>query len=249
MSTGTKKLVATGFLSDEGADAYRKLSGLNWEFPCVERTRELLRKRNIAPLVDYERLHAALQADVSDLKRQFPKIDCLAIATPGLEVLTKEEVKATGLEICSQTEMLVRYCIEHGLKHVGLFGTEWDVSKEGPLAQALEQNHIDAYVPKQEHRASLSACATVALRTYPQLHGRLLESEDYCAEVVDYMIHEACGTMEALVICNPELRALMRLFKSKRKQFFAVTPIIDLPGLYWHGIAERISQSQEKTSG
>lgn len=243
-----KRLVVTGFLSDDGASSYRKLSGLNWGFPRVERTRDLLAKRNIVPQVDYERLRTALQTDVLDLKRQYPEITCLAIATPGLEVLTREEVEATELEIYGQINMLVRYCVEHGYNHIGLLGTEWDVCAESPLVRALGQNQIGVYTPNPEHCASVSVCATTALKAYLQLHGRILDSSDYCTEAVDYMIHRACGTMEALVICNPELRALMPLLKSKRKQFFATTEIIDLPSLYWSELAKRISQPQEKTS-
>lgn len=213
----------------------------------AERTRELLAKHDITT-ADRERLSVALRTDISDLKCQLSWVNCVAIATPGLEMLDDTEIKASGLEFYSQTDLLVRYCTERGYSHLGLLGTEWDVNDDSPLVQTLKQKHFEIYTPELEHRASVSACAVGALRGWIQYQGRVLEGSDYCAEAVGQIIHNACGLMNALVICNPELRPLIPILKAKRRQFFATTPIIDLPSLYWGELA-KISQSQEKPSG
>lgn len=240
-----RRLGVVGFLSDEGAAIYQHLSGLSFNYLLAEETRELLSGNKPEVAVNRESLHATLCADVSILQSRHLWVNCLAIATPGLELLSAAEITALGLEYFSQAEILTEYCQQHELLFVGLLGTEWDVDDAGPLVQALGAHRVQVWTPESEVRPLLSICAQKALRGEVQFGRRTFAADEFCAEVVDQMIHAACGMMNALVICNPELRPLIRLFKSKRKQFFTTTPIIDLTNLYWQKLTQAISRRQK----
>lgn len=241
-----KRLAVVGFLSKKGARDYGHRGGLEFNSLPTEQVRELLVKGEYTP-ANLERLRAALQADIATLQCQYSWANCLAIATPGLELLTNEEVESLKLEFFSQIQVLTDCCVEQKFTRVGLLGATWDVCSGSPLVVALKQQGIEPLVLDVSYHAPVTACAAGALHNYIQHQGRMLSADDYCVEAVGQMIHEACGTMQALVICNPELRPLMSLLRSKRKQVFARTTIIDLPGLYWDFLSKQLSQSQEKS--
>ncbi len=242
-----KRLAVVGFLSKEGARDYGYRGGLDFNSLPTEQVRELLVKGEYTP-ANLERLRAALQADIATLQCQYSWANCLAIATPGLELLTNEEVATTGLEVFSQSKLLVEYCLQHNLRSIALLGTEWDIAANSPLVRALEENDLEVWTPRPEYWHGLSICAMNAMDDrWISTHSCIVSADDFCAEATSWLIHDSCTMLDGVVICNPELRPLLRSLRARRKRFFATAPMIDLPGLYWDFLSKQLSQSQEKS--
>lgn len=242
-----QRLGVVGFLTEWARKKYQEVSNLEFGYLWQEQTRAIM--AGDLATVDCAALRAALWVDIQNLRDQQSWINTLAIATPGLDIIAMEEVAATGLKLVSMVAAVTAHCKALGVKQVGLLGTELDMAEDGPLALSLKAQGIQTWRPREPAmRQRLSQYTVSALGASGIYHNGAPEAIEHCMEIFDHMLFEAAGFMDAVVICNPELRPLMphiqRLKRSRAS--FVAAHIIDATGLYWHELAENANIARSK---
>lgn len=244
-----QRLGVVGFLTEWARKKYQEVSTLEFGYLWREQT-QTLAQDNLAS-VALEELRAALKVDIQNLSDEQSWVNTLAIATPGLELITTEDIAATGLKLVSLLTVIAEHCQTLGVKYAGLLGTELDIAEDGPLALALRAQGIQTWRPEQpDMRRRLSQYALTALDSSETHPNGDPEAIKYCIEVVDRMLFETAGFMDAVIVCNPELRPLMpHIQRLKRsRESFVAAHIIDATGLYWHKLAENANMARSKNT-
>lgn len=244
-----QRLGVVGFLTKWAREKYQDVSTLDFGYLWQEQTQAIMADN--LDTIDTQALRTALKVDIQNLKDKQSWINTLAIATPGLDILTAEEAGSMGLRLVSIVAVVVEHCRTLGVKQVGLVGTELDMAEDGPLALALREQKIQTWRPEQPAmRRQFSQYALTALGSSDTCHNGAPEAIARCMEIIDHMLFEATGFMDAMIICNPELRPLMphiQQLKRKRESFVAAH-IIDATGLYWHALAANATARSQNPS-
>lgn len=244
-----QRLGVVGFLTTWARKKYQEVSTLDFGYLWEEQT-QAITTGNLTT-IDTQALRAALKVDIQNLKEEQSWINTLAIATSGLEILTAEEAASTGLKLVSMVTVVAEHCRALGVKQVGLVGTELDMAADGPLALALRERGIQTWRPEQPAmRQQFSQSAVTALNSTDEYPNGTPQAIARCMEIIDRMLFEATGFMDAIVVCNPELRPLMphiQQLKRKRESFVAAQ-IIDATGLYWHALAANATGRSQNPS-
>lgn len=229
-----------GILSNDIFQAYRRCECAQSFCLPDETVSEILRASSAA--VPKARLQTAVAEHVQRFKRQSPWIDVITFATPALEVLPSETLSTFGLKLFSLNQLIVAECVKDKIRRPALLGTEWDVAPDSPLTQALADCDIEAQrlgPEKQQMYHLLTACVYNQMKGYISCGGPLKTAQDFCVDVVNRLLYESASTVDAFIICNPELRSFVPRLRQCLKNDNATIPIINASALHLAALSTR----------
>ncbi len=237
----TKQVGVAGFLSDSTFELYRRCGTTDYLCPTNEAIGEIF--RGDITTATQRHLCVAMTEHVQRFKRQSPWMSTITFATPALEVLSSEQLSAFDLELFSLNGIIAKHCVKSGIKRPALLGTEWDVAPDSPLAKTLARYGIEPQRLSQEHWRMyrlMTACVFNQMSGYINYDGTLKEANDFCTEVANRLLFETANTLDAFIICDPELRSFIPYLRSRcLKDNNAAIPIINASALHLTALAAR----------
>lgn len=187
-----------------------------------------------------KRLRSAVLEHARRFKQQSLWMNTISFATPALEVLSPEQLFELGLELLSLNVLIAEHCVKHGIRRPALIGTQWDMAPSGPLRATLARYGIEAQsLTNAEMSHSLTACVFNEANGYISYGGLLKETNDFCVDVANRLLYESAGTLDAFIICNPELRHFIPWLRQRLRGSNAAIPIINATELHLAALSAR----------
>lgn len=235
-----KLIGVTGILTNDTFHTYRRCEGGQYFCLPDENIGAIL--RGDITTATKSRLLVAMTESIQRFKQSSPWMSIITFATPALEILSPEQLSALGLELFSLNEIIARHCIKSGIKRPALLGTEWDTAPDSPLVKMLAEQGIEAQrlSPEEQRMYRLmTACVFNRMSSYINCEGTLKEASDFCVDVVNRLLYETVGTLDAFIVCNPELRPLISRLHQRLKRGNAALPIINASALHLTALTAR----------
>lgn len=238
-STKTEKsevkhhLGVAGFLSDGAAKReYLMLSRVRFQAYATD---SLLMASDALKATPDELREIILNA-ATGMKDRYD-IDSFTVVTPGLELVSTEELAELGLQSINLSTAITTECVRQELKHVGLLGTAWDTAEDGPLATALKKRRVKSYAPPETTmRQMLLFCVQLGMLSGICYEQKTYQANEFCLKAVD-SICQSTSNLDGLVICNPELRWLAKDIMSCHPNL----KIVDATQIHWDAMRKFVT--------
>lgn len=231
-----------GFLSERGLRYYQDFSEARYFYSPSDDVRKIF--SNDITIEAQDEFCAIISEQIRQLKQQKPQLGSISVATPALDLLSSEQLSDLGLEKISPSELVAEHCVQNGIRRPALIGTEWDTAPGSPLIRVLEDRGIEPLTPRDRAmRHLLTVCALNAMQTSVQYANVLREANDFCIDVIRRMLYESANTLDALVICNAELRPFISRIHPCLKQQIVGISVVDIALLHWSAIAAKVPEN------